>query len=83
MPTTHGPTPRQIAFGDRVRERRAVLGMSQEALALKSAVNRSYMASLENGRRNPSLETMCRLAAALQCGVSDLVDGLEAVQGRS
>lgn len=56
--------------------------MSQEALALSSGVNRSYMASLENGRRNPSLETMCRLAVALECGVSALVSGLEAEQGR-
>ena len=54
----------------------------QEALALESGVNRSYMASLENGRRNPSLETMCRLATALRCGVSDLVKGLEALDGR-
>ena len=60
------------AFGDRVRRGHDV-GLSQEALALRAGVNRSYYVSLEAGRRNPSLETICRIAVALECDAADLV----------
>jgi transcriptional regulator with XRE-family HTH domain len=76
-------TPRQRLMGDLVREQRLRTGLSQEALANLAHVNRSYYASLEAGRRNASLETLCRLASALECDTADLVRGTQAVPGRT
>lgn len=69
-------------MGDLVRAERQRTGMSQEALAHAANVNRSYYASLEAGRRNASLETLCRLALALGCDTADLVRGTQAAAGR-
>lgn len=58
-------------------------GMSQETLALTSGFDRSYVGALEAGWRNPSLETICRLAKALRVDASELVVGAQAKRGRS
>lgn len=80
--TGKGKTARQRLFGDRVRQRRAQLNMSQENLAHRSGLNRSYIGSLEAGQRNPSLENICRLAKALKLDAADLVRGAQAKAGR-
>ena len=80
--TGKGPTPRQREFGDRIRKRRLKLGLSQEALALESGINRTYIGSLEAGERNPSLENVARLATALGVDAADLVKGLQKLKGR-
>ena len=80
--TDKGRTRRQVEFGDRVRERRQELGWSQEQLALKASINRTYIASLESGRRNPSLDLIARLAAAMKIDAAELVSGLERLKGR-
>lgn len=82
MPEGDPVTPRQRLLGDHLRRHRQSSGLSQEALALKARVNRSYYASLEAGRRNASLETICRLALALECDAADLVRGTQAKRGR-
>lgn len=82
MPGRDLTTPRQRVFGDRLRTHRQGSELSQESLALRAGVNRSYYASLEAGRRNPSLETICRLALALDCDAADLVRGTQAEAGR-
>jgi transcriptional regulator with XRE-family HTH domain len=81
--TDKGKSARQIEFGDRVRTRRQDLNLSQEALALKAGINRTYIASLEAGQRNPSLDLMARLAIALRVDLGDLVAGLQKKKGRS
>ena len=83
MPTAKGPTPRQIEFGARVRAARERLGLSQEALAHNAGIERSYVAQIEAGRRNPALENICKLAKALGVDAADLVRGLQARAGRS
>jgi transcriptional regulator with XRE-family HTH domain len=80
--TDKGRTRRQVEFGDRVRQRRHELGWSQEQLALKADINRTYIASLESGRRNPSLDLIARLAAALKIDAGELVSGLQRIKGR-
>ncbi|MEY2468292.1 MAG: hypothetical protein QOF21_990 [Actinomycetota bacterium] len=83
MPPASKPsTPkRQVELGDRLRLRRESLDLTQEGMANKADVERSYYAQLEVGRRNPSLDTLCRLALALNCDVGDLVSGLEKKAG--
>jgi transcriptional regulator with XRE-family HTH domain len=80
--TGKGPTPRQREFGDRIRARRRNLDLSQEALALRAGINRTYIGSLEAGGRNPSLENISRLALALGVDAADLVQGLQKLKGR-
>jgi transcriptional regulator with XRE-family HTH domain len=80
--TGKGPTPRQQEFGDRIRTRRLKVGLTQEALALESGINRTYIGSLEAGERNPSLENIARLAMALGVDAADLVRGLQKLKGR-
>ena len=57
------------------------MDISQEALALKSGINRTYIGSLESGDRNPSLENISRLATALKVDAADLVRGLQKLRG--
>lgn len=63
---------RRRAFGARVRERRLELGLSQEALALKAGIDRTYMGGVERGERNPALDNIWRIADALGVAPSDL-----------
>lgn len=52
-------------FGERVRELRTKKGISQEQLAELSGLHRTYISSLELGKRNVSLQNICVLAKAL------------------
>jgi transcriptional regulator with XRE-family HTH domain len=45
-------------FGNRCRELRSQLGLSQEKFALKIGIDRTYYASVEAGKRNISLENI-------------------------
>jgi transcriptional regulator with XRE-family HTH domain len=80
--TGKGITQRQIVLGRRIAKRRQKLGLGQERLALDAGLHRTYLTTVERGMRNPSLETLCRIANALGCDVSDLVKGLQAEHGR-
>jgi transcriptional regulator with XRE-family HTH domain len=80
--TRKGATPRQRLFGDRVRERRIEIGLTQEGLAHAANINRTYIGSLETGERNPSLDLIARLALALGCDAADLVKGIQRKRGR-
>jgi transcriptional regulator with XRE-family HTH domain len=81
--TDKGKTARQIAFGDRVRRYRRRLEWSQEDLAHEAGINRTYIASLEAGQRNPSLDLMARLATALGVDLGELLAGLQRKKGRT
>jgi transcriptional regulator with XRE-family HTH domain len=62
-----------VSFGRVVRERRASLGLSQEELADRAGLHRTYVGSIERGERNPSLLNIARLALALRVKPSDLM----------
>ena len=81
--TDKGKSERQVEFGDRVKAMRMKSGLSQEGLAHAASINRTYIASLEVGRRNPSLDMMSRLAIALGVDLGELVKGLQAKRGRA
>lgn len=65
-----------VTFGQRVREQRDKLGLSQMALADEAGLHFTYVSSVERGERNISLENITRLAAALDVNPGVLVDGL-------
>lgn len=59
-------------FGERVKELRLAKGLSQEKLAFKSGVHRTYLGSIERGERNPSLKNIAVIAKALDITLSGL-----------
>jgi transcriptional regulator with XRE-family HTH domain len=73
-----GQDPVTIAFGERLRAVRLAQGLSQEQLAEKAELHRTYVSSAERGQRNVSLQNIIRLARALDVPPGDLVNGLDA-----
>lgn len=53
-------------FGERIKNLRKQLGFTQEELADKANIERSYMGTLERGERNPTLLKVYRIAKALK-----------------
>lgn len=66
------------AFGQVIRELRHARGLSQEALADASELDRTFLSQLETGRKQPSLLTIFRLAVALHLPASTLLQQVEA-----
>ena len=64
-------------FGFAVKNRREDLGMTQEDLAEKARIHRTYLSDVERGTRNLSLINIERLAAALDVPISGLFVLLE------
>lgn len=67
----------KLKIGQRVRELRKELDISQEALAYKAEVDRTYVTDIENGRRNVSLEILERLIKALEVSFTDFFNSKE------
>lgn len=63
----------QIAFGKNLRRARLKASMTQLALATASGTTESYISQIEGGQINVTLETMERLAAALDMAAGDLL----------
>lgn len=57
--------------GKRIKELRNRLGISQEELAFRSEIHRTYIASLEVGKRNVSIETLEKIIKALEVSLSE------------
>ena len=68
----------RAAFGSRVRAARLVGSLSQEELALRTGLDRSYVGQVERGERNLTLENIYRLAEGLGVPASSLVGELNA-----
>ena len=62
-----------------LRRLRAKRGLSQEALADRAGIHRTYVGSVERAERNISIDNVCRLAGALGVDVREL---LVPIQGR-
>jgi CheY-like chemotaxis protein len=59
-------------LGAAIKSERSVLGISQEELADRAGLHRTYVSDLERGARNPSIGSVEKLARALQISVSRL-----------
>jgi transcriptional regulator with XRE-family HTH domain len=60
---------RQVGLA--IRQLRLERGLSQAALAKRTGANRTFLAGVETGTRNLTLQTMSRLAEALGVGVDE------------
>jgi Predicted transcriptional regulators len=65
----------RIEFGQRIKELRARSGMSQEHLAYRAGLDRSYISGVERGERNVSIVNIEKIASALQISVAYLFSG--------
>jgi len=71
--------PNQVLrhFGVRIRALRQQQGLSQEALALHAALDRTYVGGVERGERNISLQNVAKLAKALGVTLDHLFRGVK------
>ena len=68
----------QRTFGEAVRLLRQKEGISQEDLADRAGLHRTYISLLERGLRNPSFTVITQLATALNTTPGDLVHAASA-----
>jgi transcriptional regulator with XRE-family HTH domain len=63
-----------LQFGRLLRAKRREAGLSQEALALRSGIDRSYVGGAERGERNVSVTNLVRFARALNVEPAKLLE---------
>jgi transcriptional regulator with XRE-family HTH domain len=63
--------PLLTQVGKRIRNLRENKGISQEVLAEKSSLHRTYIGGVERGLRNPSLKSLQRIAKGLGVKIVD------------
>ena len=63
-------------FGEKLRSIRISKELSQEKLAELAELDRTYISSVELGKRNISIINICRLASALEINIKDFFNDL-------
>ncbi len=71
------------AFGSAVRRFRVSQGLTQEALAERAGLHRTYISDIERGARNVSLVNIARIARALDISLADLMSEVQATLERA
>ncbi len=66
----------QTMVGLRIKELRAVAGLSQERFALKIGMDRTYLASIEVGQRNVTLQNLAKIAYGFDMTLAEFFDGI-------
>lgn len=67
----------KLKIGQRIKELRKGIELSQESLAYKADVDRTYVTDVENGRRNVSIEILERLIKALDVSITEFFNAKE------
>ena len=67
----------RVLFGKAMRKHRLALGLSQESFALSIDMDRTYVASVEQGKRNLSLINIQKIADGLGISMSELFATVE------
>ncbi len=63
-------------LGKRIRVMRKERGWTQEDLADKANIDRSYIGGVERGERNLTFTVLCQICSALGCDVATLTNNL-------
>ena len=66
--------PALVKIGEAIRRTRKDRGLSQELLAVDAGVDRSYMGGIERGEHNLTVMSLLKIAKALDCKASGLMD---------
>lgn len=77
MGTRGSKTSVEALFGKEVARLRKVLGISQEELAFRAEVHRTYISQLERGLKSPTLNMILKLSHTLKASASKLVATVE------
>jgi transcriptional regulator with XRE-family HTH domain len=67
----------KIKIGNRIKELRAKKDLSQNDLAFYAGLDRSYLASVESGKRNVSIVNIEKITSALEVSLKDFFDVLD------
>jgi len=70
-------------FGENLRKCRRLAGFSQEELGMRSSLHRTEIGLLERGARVPRIDTLIKIASALQIPPAELIDGIEWTPGNT
>jgi transcriptional regulator with XRE-family HTH domain len=70
------------ALGRRLHQLREARGWTQELLAERADVDRSYVAGIEAGLRNPSVKALAKIACGFGINLSELFETVHAVSHR-
>jgi len=68
-----------LLFGKQLKNFRKDRNISQEELAFRSELDRTYISGLECGKRNPTLKILVKLALSLEMTPSDLLINLHSI----
>lgn len=63
-------------LGDKIIDNRKKMLLSQEQLAMLSEIDRTYIARLEEGKANPTIKILNKIARALKTRLSILLKGV-------
>ena len=76
MPYTQEEENILCRLGENIRKIRKERGLSQEALAFQSDLDRTYIGSVERGERNIAVLNLVQIARALQVNIDVLLEGI-------
>lgn len=62
----------KLLLGNAIKQQRSALGISQEELAARAGLHRTYVSEVERGERNPSITSVEKLAQALEISMTSL-----------
>lgn len=71
------PSPLRRIFADNIRARRRTFGISQEELADRCGLHRTYVGAVERAERNVSIDNIARISAALDATASEMLNQSE------
>lgn len=57
--------------GNRIKYLRKQMGLSQEKFALKAEIDRTYLAGIESGKRNATIQSIEKIVNALEISMKD------------
>jgi transcriptional regulator with XRE-family HTH domain len=70
-------------LGEEIRKARLKAGLSQESLADKSGLHRTYISLLERNKKSPTLETLFHICKALGISAAGLIKKVEAYRNEN
>ena len=68
-----------VLFGEQLKNFRKDRNISQEELAFRAELDRTYISGLECGKRNPTLKILVKLAISLKMSPSELLKNLHSI----
>jgi len=72
-----------VRFGIRICTLRKTLGISQEELASRAGIHRTYLGGVERGERNVGLLNILRISEALEVRPEELLKGVQILKRKS